>query len=518
MAVLQSAPSAETLVDQLRDWVGLLDRHSSFEVHVLSDRTRIEWTTLAPESAEPAECLFRRGALTSLFNMRSNQLSFDVQHTECLGKGGDCCAFEIVGLQSIPDVTHATLFREAYLLAGNMQGRELITRRMAAFSARSGPFPDVRGIQAVRRFMEEVEDLILIFDHDLMVLDANRAAVQLYGFTLHEFRGLSARDLMSEESFRIVQKTLPLLLERGSLRGLRIEGRTRTGWATLEVSARAAGNRESLVCIARDIGKRLHLEQELETRNRLLREQNKRIAQAGRLKSEFLANVSHELTTPLTSIRGFTKMLRSDMGSELNGEDSQLSLEKRLEFLRIVQDESLRMGDLIEGLLELSKIESGTVTLDRARVSLNRIVQESIMVLKPRLDEHDLQVDVNLDPNIPQALLDPDRMKQVVLNLLDNAIKFTESDQRIELRTVFSNEMALLTVRNPAGDLEPADLGRIFGRFVQGDGSFRRKKGGVGLGLNLVRAIVEMHGGNVWAEMRDAEHVEFVVELPLMPS
>jgi PAS domain S-box-containing protein len=363
--------------------------------------------------------------------------------------------------------------------------------------------------------MEELEDAVVVFDRDLAVLDANHAALAYSEMSLSEVRGQSARDLMSADSFQAVSSFLPLLLERGSARGLVIDARTRHGWVKLEVSARVSEDRQVIVCIGRDIGQHLELERELAERNRQLAEQNERIAAADRLKSEFLANVSHELTTPLTCIKGFTKLLLGDLEAELRGREARISAAKRVEFLRVMQRESERTGDLIRGLLELSKIESGVVTLDRARVWLNTIVRETLLLLKPRLDERSLEVEQRLDESLPPAFLDPDRMKQVVLNLIDNAIKFSEPRSSLSIQTSHSGGCLRLVVRNPSGELGERDLARIFERFVQRDGSFSRSHGGVGLGLNLVRAIVELHGGRVWARLPEPGWVEFVAEIPV---
>ena len=199
----------------------------------------------------------------------------------------------------------------------------------------------------------------------------------------------------------------------------------------------------------------------------------------------------------------------------MEGAEARLPIEKRSEFLRIVQEEAQRMGELIVGLLELSKIESGVVTLDRARVSLNTIVQECLMVLKPRLDELAMRVECQLEPGLPLGYLDPDRMKQVVLNLLDNAIKFSPNGSEIGVCTQTGDGRVQLRVRNPSSELKEGDLSRIFARFVQRDGSFTRRHGGVGLGLDLVRAIVERHEGRVWGEFPVSGQVEFIAEIPL---
>ena len=512
-ALAALAPEPGVLLAEFPDWAALLDRHSTVRVLPAETETRVLWTNVPGVAAHPRECLLRIGALEALLGLARRAEPLELAHTECFARGDEECVFSVPGKLPHWDSLHARALREASLLSSKLQGHETLIRRLGEFSARAGPFPDAVEMHAVRRFMEEIEDLILIFDRNLWVLDANRAAVRLSGMTRNELRGLSARDLMDADSYERVVAGLPLLFERGALSGLTINARLRSRDVPLEVSARVAANGQTVLCIARDISRYLHLERELEARNMLLEAQNRQISDSGRLKSEFLANVSHELTTPLTCIKGFAKLLRGDLAGGEGGEAS-FSPEKAGEFLGIIETEADRMGELIRGLLELAKIESGVVMLDRASVSLNSIVDETLRVLKPRLDEHGLKVVTELDPDLEKNLLDPDRIKQVTLNLIDNAIKFSPPGSEILVRTQQTRESVRFKVQNPSAELRAADLNRVFARFVQRDGSFTREQGGVGLGLNLVRAIVELHGGRVWAEVLEPGRVEFSVELP----
>ena len=499
---------------EVEDWAALLDRHSSVEVERIDQGAQISWTTLSEFAADPRECAFRLGALTGLIGSGTGFAPSRIRHPECRAHGADACLFVADGVAPEPDSLHALVLRESFALSAALEGREALFRRMYRSSAHGGPLPDVRQAKLARRFMEELEDIILIFDRNLCVLDANRAAVQFSGMTLDALRGCSARDLLSPESYRAARESLPLLVAAGAQRGLRVDARTREGWVPLELSARLSASGETIVCMGRDIGQHLRLERELEERNRQLRAQNEKIRGADLLKSEFLANVSHELATPLTCIKGFARLLHREFEESGHEGDEPLPDEKRAEFLRIILNETSRMGDLIGGLLELSKIESGGVALDRSMVSLNAIVEESLLVLKPRLDEADLTVNLQLDPGPMQGSLDPDRIKQVVLNLIDNAIKFSPKGSRPELRTRVVKNMLELSVRNAASDLTEESLPRLFDRFFQRDGSFARLHGGVGLGLDLVRAIVELHGGRVWAELPGSGWLEILVRLP----
>ncbi len=510
----QLAQDPSVLLAELPAWAHLLDRHSSVEVASLGRDTRVIWSNAPGFPPDASECEFRLGALRALLASCSFDEPVLVHHVECAAHGGGRCAFEVPGWIPVRDVRHEQALREASLLQAELEGREALQRRLAEFSHRHGPFPDLHDLQGVRRFMDEVEDIILVFDRDLNVLDANRAALRFHGKSLAELRGESSQDLLTDASWQEVRALLPRLREAGAMRGIELEARTRAGVATIEVSARVSATGETIVSISRDITERRRLERELAERNAQLRVQNERIADADRMKSEFLANVSHELTTPLTSIKGFATLLRGDVAAEVAG-GARLGAAQRAEFLGLVEREAARMKEMIRGLLELSNIEAGGVALVRRPASLGAIVHECLQILKPRLDEAGFAVDLALDPGLPTAELDPDRIKQVVLNLLENSLKFSTRGARIRVSTFRLPDAVEVRVRNPCQELGPEDLERIFTRFVQRDGSYSRKYGGVGLGLNLVRAIAELHGGRAWAELPFAGTVEFVVQLPL---
>jgi len=514
LAFAQLAQDPSVLLAELPTWARLLDRHSSVDVRSHGRDTGLVWSNAPGFPPAASECEFRVGALRALLSTCSGEGPVVVSHVECAAYGGDRCRFEVLDWIACRDVRHERALREASLLHTDLEGREALQRRLAEFASRHGPFPNVSELAGVRRFMEEVEDIIFVFDRDLMVLDANRAALRFSGMSLGELRGQTSQDMLSDASWQAIRALLPRLFEVGAMRGIHVDARTRTSSATLEVSARVSANSESIVCIARDITERLRLERELGERNEQLRLQNERIADADRLKSEFLANVSHELTTPLTSIKGFATLLRGDVAAEVAG-GARLGAAQRAEFLGLVEREAARMTEMIRGLLELSNIEAGGVALVRRPIALGAIVHECLQILKPRLDEAAFSVDLALDPALPLAPLDPDRIKQVVLNLLENSLKFSARGARIRVSTGCDGEAVEVRVRNPCHELGVDDLERIFARFVQRDGSYSRKFGGVGLGLNLVRALVDLHGGRAWAEIPFAGTVEFIARLPL---
>jgi PAS domain S-box-containing protein len=297
------ATSPSVRLSEISEWAALLDRHSVVSLDADERSTRVVWSNVPGVPVDPRECEFRLGAIEGLLAPPGEASGCRVEHLACAANGAERCVFSVDGVTPRADPLHARLFRESFLLESSLQGREAVFRRLAASPAHQGRFPDLAVVQVVRRIIEEIEDVVLIFDTDLSVLDANRSGVRFSGTSLDALRGLSARDLFSAESYDLLHRVLGELIEVGFIRGLVLEGRAERGWVPLEVSARVTGDRRAILCIARDISQHVELERELEERNQQLADQNQRIREADLLKSEFLANVSHELNTPLTCIR-----------------------------------------------------------------------------------------------------------------------------------------------------------------------------------------------------------------------
>jgi signal transduction histidine kinase len=421
LSFAQLAQDPSVLLAELPTWARLLDRHSSVEVRSAAPDTQLIWSNAPGFPPEASECEFRLGALRALLSSCSGDEPVLVSHVECAAHGGNRCLFEVPAWIPCRDVRHERALREASLLQTDLEGREALQRRLSEFAARHGPFPDVRELQGVALHGRGR-------GHHLRVrsrrhgADANRAALRFFRMSLAELR-VSPRRTCSRTRLA-GDSSCPRLFEVGAMRGIQIEARTRLAWRRSKSRRAYPRTPKSIVSSRATSPGTLRLERELRERNEQLRVQNERIVDADRMKSEFLANVSHELTTPLTSIKGFATLLRGDVAAEVAG-GTRLGAAQRAEFLGLVEREAARMTEMIRGLLELSNIEAGGVALARRPAALGAIVHECLQILKPRLDEAGFSVDLALDPGLPLAELDPDRIKQVVLNLLENSLKFS---------------------------------------------------------------------------------------------
>lgn len=222
-----------------------------------------------------------------------------------------------------------------------------------------------------------------------------------------------------------------------------------------------------------------------------------------RVRREFVANVSHELKTPLTAIRGFAETLRTE----------GLSAEQRAQYLEVVLRHTGRLSALIDDLLELSRIEGRQATLDRIRVPLAPLVRGLLADLGPRLASRRLSVSVVCDDR-RAALADRRALEQVLLNLLDNAIKYTDPGGRIQVRVAEEAERVRIDVSDDGIGIPEADRPRIFERFYRVDKARSRDLGGTGLGLSIVKHLVQALGGEVFVDSREGKGTTFSVLLP----
>ncbi|UCF79384.1 MAG: GAF domain-containing protein [Candidatus Eiseniibacteriota bacterium] len=243
---------------------------------------------------------------------------------------------------------------------------------------------------------------------------------------------------------------------------------------------------------------------DLETSRQDILKANERLREMDRLKSEFLATMSHELRTPLTAIIAYSELLR----------DERVAGSKRLEFLEIITDQGQRLLQLIDDLLDLSKLESGKTQLTLEQGDLNQIVLSAVDTIRPTAEKRGLELVLELTPDLPCVFMDTKRIRQVCWNLLCNAVKFTDRGGRITVCCSDSGEELLVSISDTGVGIKEEDLERIFDRFAQVDSSATRSHGGAGLGLDLVRHFVLLHSGRVWVESEYGRGSIFFFTLP----
>jgi signal transduction histidine kinase len=229
---------------------------------------------------------------------------------------------------------------------------------------------------------------------------------------------------------------------------------------------------------------------------------------ASRHKSEFLANMSHELRTPLNAILGYTELIQDGIYGE--------PPEKVREVLDRVQASGRHLLGLINDVLDLSKIEAGKLVLARDELAIDQVVETVLTATEALAREKGLVLGAELAPGLPHGLGDERRITQVLLNLVGNAIKFTDQGG-VTVRAGLANGSLIVSIADSGPGIPAGQRGRIFDEFRQLDGGATRGKGGTGLGLSISKKIVELHGGRIWVESEPGQGSTFSFTLPLRP-
>lgn len=269
----------------------------------------------------------------------------------------------------------------------------------------------------------------------------------------------------------------------------------------------AVNNPQRFVGTVLNITQQKHIEAERE--QLLTREQAAREAadRANRIKDEFLAVLSHELRSPLNPILGWTHLLQ-------NG---KLSEARRAEALKIIERNANLQTQLIEDLLDISRIMQGKLSLTAAPVSLSFVISAALETVRLAAEAKNIAIALDLDSEIAPISGDATRLQQVMWNLLTNAVKFTPNSGQVTVELRQLNGLAQIRVIDTGKGINPQFLPHVFEYFRQEDGSTTRKFGGLGLGLAIVRQIVEMHGGTVTAESQgENQGATFIIQLPLI--
>src|SRR4051812_10020308 len=263
------------------------------------------------------------------------------------------------------------------------------------------------------------------------------------------------------------------------------------------------------IVVARTVRQRIEmLAKHYEGLLRTADEQSRRAEAANRLKDEFLATLSHELRTPLNSVLGWARLLAS----------GKLDAAQTAKAVQAIERAGWAQSRLIEDLLDISQIVAGRLQISPRPILLQPIVDGVIAALHPAATAKQIEVESHLDATIGPVGADPDRLQQIVWNLLSNAIKFTPSGGHVRIRMSKRDHHVCLSVSDTGVGFPAETASHLFERFRQGDSSSTRQYGGLGLGLGIVRHLVEMHGGTVTARSAGPnEGAEFEVLLPLQP-
>jgi GAF domain-containing protein/anti-sigma regulatory factor (Ser/Thr protein kinase) len=300
-------------------------------------------------------------------------------------------------------------------------------------------------------------------------------------------------DLIIESGFRAVL-VMPLLRPDRAVGALVVRRRAPGAFSAATIELLETFAAQSVVAI-----QNARLFAEIEDKSREL-------AVASQHKSQFLANMSHELRTPLNAVLGYTELILDDIYGA--------TPPKMREVLMRVETNGRHLLGLINDVLDLSKIEAGQLVLSLGDYSIKDLVQGVYVAVEPLAATKKLRLQLEVAPGLPAARGDERRLAQVILNLVGNAIKFTDAGE-VGIRASSSNGSVTIAVRDTGPGIAAGDQEKIFEEFQQADNSITRKKGGTGLGLAISKRIVEMHGGRIWVESEPGRGSTFSITLPI---
>jgi len=418
---------------------------------------------------------------------------------------------------AVPETGREGFFKGYYSPLFDQQN-EIVGGTAVVYDITERKRADAAAQEAHQRLTFHVENsplAVIEWDSEFRVSRWTESAVRLFGWKAHEVLGKHVSDwhfVFDEDVDAVAQVTDRQRVGTELLGVQHNRNYTKDGsilyseWYN-SVLHDDRGKLVSVLSLVLDVTARKLAEEERAALLARERDLRKQAEEADRLKDEFLATLSHELRTPLTSILGWATLIR-------NGEvDRTENLDRALE---IIERNARSQARLIDDLLDVSRIITGNLQLDVHPLNVAPIVEAASEALRPAADAKGIQVEIALDPESCLVSGDANRLRQVVWNLLMNAIKFTPQGGSVSLRLRCVKTGARLTVSDTGEGIGAEFLPYVFHRFRQEEGSLSRKAGGLGLGLAVVRHLVELHGGNVSAESAGpGQGSTFTVDLPL---
>lgn len=421
-------------------------------------------------------------------------------------------------LFSIEDVTDLTRRIENYRKMRNQALQEGKVRQRAEKALRESE-------ARVRRLVESNIIGIIIADFNGNLHEANDAFLQIGGYDRQDFMEGKVRwtDMTPEEYRYPDERAIEQVKAKGTCTpyekeftlpdGSRVS--VMVGIALLE------GSQDQFVAFVLDITDRKQLEE-------MLRQQTRELAQANRMKDEFIAVVSHELRTPLNSMLGWSQLIRTQRLNETTVQKAMESIERNAK----------AQVKIIDDILDVSRIIRGKIRLNTRRVDLVPVIHAVVEDINPAAKAKGIQIETAIESSACQVLGDSDRLQQIFWNLLSNAVKFTPAKGRVEIRLsvgiAHGNEensqcpapsaprpipCAQIQVSDTGTGIDPDFLPHVFEPFRQADSTTTRAYGGLGLGLEIVRTLVELHGGTVLAASEGkGKGATFTVRLPFAPA
>ncbi len=345
--------------------------------------------------------------------------------------------------------------------------------------------------------LSSMGDAVVAVDHDSRIVLFNKAAEKLTGWRAAEVRGKLVDDfvrILTEQTRQPAESPIDKVIKSRQIESGTDHDALLTRFGKLcPISASASpilkndGTMTGIVMVFRDVSAQREID---------------------RMKSDFISSVSHELRTPLTSIKAYTETILYDRNMPEN---------TQREFLHVIDEESDRLTNLINGILEISRIESGTIEITREPVDVAAVVTRAVAELQTLADKKKIRLQTSIDDNLPELFADENKIFSMVTNLVNNALKFTPDNGTVSLSARHNDNELVIKVADTGMGMPKEELPKIFGRFYRVNRPGKQIPG-TGLGLAIVKEIVVRHDGRIEVESEIDKGTTFTVYLPLAPS
>ncbi len=351
-----------------------------------------------------------------------------------------------------------------------------------------------------KALLDSLSELVVFISPQLDIVWANKSALEHMNMSLQETVGLPLKDTPGISGYLSKRLQIEQIFQTGNKSSGEFTAEDGSSWSVqvtpvTDEDGKVVGVLET----CRDITEKKEAEKLL---------QEKKLAEiANNTKSEFLANMSHELRTPLNSIIGFSDILYEQMFGKLN--------EKQLKYVGNISKSGKHLLDLINSILDLSKVEAGKLELDYKEFKLADKLRTTETILSPIAEKKNIKIEIEIDSKLTTIFADEAKFAQIMYNLLDNAIKFSYENGVVEVSARKKESLVEISVKDTGIGIKDEDQSKLFKPFSQINSFSSKEYQGVGLGLSLVKQIVHLHGGYVWFRSKTGEGSTFVFTIPI---
>ncbi len=418
-----------------------------------------------------------------------------VQHYISNAKEG---TYEAVGMRKDGSFFEVSISAKTSVLDGQTS-RVTFFRNISARKKAEG------NLRKLSKAIEQNPVAIQITDPNGVIEYVNPKFLEVTGYTADEVIGKNPKMLKSGHTSREEYRRLWQTISSGKIWSGAFKNRRKNGeffweWASISSVVDEQGVITNYVATKEDITKQRQVEVQL-------MEAKESAELANRAKSEFLANMSHELRTPLNAIIGFSELMEREIFGPLGSRKYQ-------EYLGDIKNSGDHLLKLINDILDLSKIEAGEFSLNEETLDLNKLIESSVTIIRPRLDHGDLDLEVNTPSDLPNVYADERGVKQILINLLSNAVKFTPAGGKIRIESKSDSEGIFIKVIDTGIGIPEDRLEDVMNPFIQVDGTLTRQNQGTGLGLSITQKLCHLHEGSLGLVSEEGKGTTALVMLP----